>query len=77
LALQDLWSIRHIFADVYLKEWLGWATRSQLAPMMSLAKTIKQHEEGILLDRHGLHDRQQALCSTARSQTSRITLTAL
>ena len=48
LALQDLWSVRHIFADMYLKEWLGWATRSQLDPMVSVAKTIKQHEEGIL-----------------------------
>lgn len=48
LALQDLWSIRHVFADMYLKEWLGWATRSQLAPMIRVAQTIKQHEEGIL-----------------------------
>lgn len=48
LALQDLWSVRHVFADMYLKEWLGWATRSQLAPMIRVAQTIKQHEEGIL-----------------------------
>jgi transposase len=48
LALQDLWTTPHILADVYLREWIGWATRSQLMPMMSLAKTIKQHQEGIL-----------------------------
>jgi transposase len=48
LALQDLWSIRHVFADMYLREWIGWATRSQLVPMIHLAKTIKQHMEGIL-----------------------------
>ncbi|MEB3100586.1 ISL3 family transposase [Ferviditalea candida] len=48
LAMQDFWSTPHIFADVYLREWIGWATRSQFPPMVSLAKTIKQHEEGIL-----------------------------
>jgi transposase len=48
LALQDLWTTPHILADVYLREWIGWAKRSKLAPMISLAKTIKQHEEGIL-----------------------------
>lgn len=48
LAMQDFWSVPHIFADVYLREWIGWATRSQLTPMVSLAKTLKQHEEGIL-----------------------------
>jgi len=48
LALQDFWNTPHIYADVYLKEWTGWASRSQLAPMVSLAKTVKEHEEGIL-----------------------------
>lgn len=48
LAMQDLWTTKHIFADLYLREWIGWATRSQLDPMVRLAKTIKQHEEGIL-----------------------------
>lgn len=48
LAMQDFWSTPHFFAEVYLREWIGWATWSQLAPMVSLAKTIKQHEEGIL-----------------------------
>lgn len=48
LAMQDLWTTPHLLADVYLREWLGWARRSQLEPMMDLAKTVKQHEEGIL-----------------------------
>lgn len=48
LAMQDFWQTPHILADVYLREWIGWAMRSQLTPMVSLAKTIKQHEEGIL-----------------------------
>ncbi|KJD42207.1 ISL3 family transposase, partial [Paenibacillus terrae] len=48
LAMQELWTTPHVFADVYLREWLGWARRSQLGAMMDLAKTVKQHEEGIL-----------------------------
>lgn len=48
LAFQEFWTTPHIFADVFLKEWLGWATRSKLEPMIRVAKTIKQHEEGIL-----------------------------
>ncbi|WP_431086672.1 ISL3 family transposase [Paenibacillus sp. 8b26] len=48
LAMQELWTTPHVFTDVYLREWLGWARRSQLGAMMDLAKTVKQHEEGIL-----------------------------
>lgn len=48
LAIQEFWSTPHIYADIYLREWIGWAMRSQLTPMVDLAKTIKQHEEGIL-----------------------------
>ena len=48
LAMQDLWTRKHIFADLYLHEWLDWAIRSQLEPMVKLAKTVKHHEEGIL-----------------------------
>jgi transposase len=46
--MQDLWTTPHLLADVYLREWIGWARRSQLEPMIKLAKTIKTHEEGIL-----------------------------
>lgn len=48
LAMQELWTTPHIFADLLLKEWMGWARRSQLKPMVDLAKTMKRHEEGIL-----------------------------
>lgn len=48
LAIQDLWTTPHLLADVYLREWMNWAKRSQLQPMIDLAKTVKQHEEGIL-----------------------------
>jgi transposase len=48
LAMQEFWTVRHIFADMYLQEWIGWAVISQLAPIVSLAKTIKQYQEGIL-----------------------------
>ena len=48
LAMQEFWRTPHILADVYLRERIGWATRSQLQPMVDLAKTVKQHEEGIL-----------------------------
>ncbi|WHX48530.1 transposase [Paenibacillus woosongensis] len=48
LALQNFWSEPHIFADIYLGEWMSWAKRSKLEPMIKLATTIKQHEEGVL-----------------------------
>jgi transposase len=48
LAIQDLWMTPHLLADVYLREWMNWAKRSQLQPMIDLAKSVKQHEEGIL-----------------------------
>ena len=46
--MQDLWTTPHLLADVYLRQWIGWARRSQLEPMKDLAKTVKKHEEGIL-----------------------------
>lgn len=48
LAIQEFWNTPHIFADIYLQKWMSWATRSQLQPMINVAKTIKRHEEGIL-----------------------------
>lgn len=48
LAMQEFWSTPHIFADVHLNEWMSWARRSQLPSMISVAKTLKQHQEGIL-----------------------------
>ncbi|KJD44717.1 hypothetical protein QD47_15850 [Paenibacillus terrae] len=37
-----------MLSDIYLREWLGWARRSQLKPIMELSKTLKRHEEGML-----------------------------
>lgn len=48
LALQDLWAMPALLADVYLNEWIGWAVRSRLEPMINVAKSIKKHQEGIL-----------------------------
>lgn len=48
IAMQDLWSYPTIFADLYLSDWLNWAVRSQLEPMINVAKSIKAHQEGIL-----------------------------
>lgn len=35
-------------AEKRLKEWMGWAQRSRLEPFKKLARTIKQHLDGIL-----------------------------
>lgn len=48
LAMQEFWTTPHVFADLFLKEWIGWANRSRLEPMIGVAKTLKLHEEGIL-----------------------------
>jgi transposase len=48
LAMQEFWMMPRLYADMYLHQWLGWARRSQMSPIVSLAKTIKAHEEGIL-----------------------------
>lgn len=48
LALQDLWSIPQILADVYLNEWIQWTKRTRLQPMIEAAQSIKKHEDGVL-----------------------------
>jgi transposase len=48
LALQDLWTLPTLFADVYFREWYKWAVRSQLTPMIKVACSLKKHEEGII-----------------------------
>jgi Transposase len=35
-------------APAHLNAWLGWATRSRLAPFVKLACTIRRHRSGIL-----------------------------
>jgi transposase len=37
-----------LLADVYLHEWINWAVRSRLEPMVQVAQSIKNHEDGIL-----------------------------
>ncbi|MEX2104073.1 MAG: ISL3 family transposase, partial [Bacilli bacterium] len=48
LGLQDLWSVKAIFADLYFQEWYQWAIRTKIIPMIDVAKSLKRHEDGIL-----------------------------
>ena len=48
LALQELWTYPALLADLYWGSWYGWAVRSQIEPMVQVAKSLKRHEEGIL-----------------------------
>ncbi|MDC3418677.1 transposase, partial [Aquibacillus salsiterrae] len=34
--------------ELYFDEWYDWAIRSQLEPMIKLAKSLKKHKRGIL-----------------------------
>jgi transposase len=56
-----------------LLDWIAWATRSRLAPFRRVARTIKQHIEGILAYvRTGLSNaRAEALIGTVRTITKR------
>lgn len=52
--------IKETFGDIYqqlhepakamelVKEWLGWASRSKLAPFVKVARTIREHLEGVV-----------------------------
>jgi transposase len=48
LVLQELWEQPAALAGAFLKNWYQWAVRSQLAPVLKLARTIKRHWQGIL-----------------------------
>jgi transposase len=49
LNLQEIWKIQdRDEAHLFLKKWYFWLTHSRLAPMISLAKTIRNHWEGKL-----------------------------
>jgi transposase len=48
LSLQDMWTKSNLFAGFYFNEWYNWAIRSQLEPMVKVAKTLRKHEKGIL-----------------------------
>ena len=48
LSLQDLWSHRGDEADKFLKAWYFWATHSKLEPVIRVAKTVREHWDGVL-----------------------------
>jgi transposase len=48
LNFQDMWALSEQTAERFLKQWCGWALRSRLDPMRRVARTIKQHWDGVL-----------------------------
>jgi transposase len=48
LALQDVFTYDSYWAPYFLDKWHWWASHSRLDPIISLAKTIKEHRQGIL-----------------------------
>lgn len=49
LAFQDLWTCQgYEEAEAHLKAWYFWLTHSRLEPMIRVAKTIRQHWDGVL-----------------------------
>lgn len=48
LSLQNMFTKSAISSEMYFDEWYNWAIRSQLDPMIKLAKSLKRHKTGIL-----------------------------
>jgi transposase len=48
LAFQDLYTQDPEHAEYYLKRWYFWATHSRIEPLVKVARTIRQHQNGIL-----------------------------
>lgn len=49
LSLQGLWNMQDIdSANAYFKKWYFWATHSRIYPIVRVAKTLKNHWEGII-----------------------------
>lgn len=49
-SLRRLWTYKYIgAAKNYFKRWYFWATHSRLQPVSTIAKTIKQHLQNVLL----------------------------
>lgn len=48
LALQDMWTYPTIYADLYFKQWMQWAVRSQVEPMTAVARSLQRYAPGIL-----------------------------
>lgn len=67
LAMQEVWTFPHVFADIYLLELMDWATRSELQPIMELAKTVKRHEDGLT---NGLLEGINVPCTSLQTTSS-------
>ncbi len=48
LNFQDLYQQPAALAEAFLKKWYFWATHSRLEPIIEVARTIKNHWQGIL-----------------------------
>lgn len=59
LKVSRAWAIKNMFeefwtfefiqdAEAFFKDWYGWARRSRLEPIKSIAKTLKDHWEGLI-----------------------------
>lgn len=49
LSLQTFWSMEDLHsAQIYFKKWYFWATHSQLSAIVKVAKTLKEHWNGII-----------------------------
>jgi transposase len=49
LAFQEMYTAPSLdWGELILDRWYGWAIRSRLEPMKKVARTIKQHRDGIL-----------------------------
>lgn len=48
LSLQNMFTRSVMISEMYFDEWYNWAIRSQLKPMVKLAKSLKRHKDGIL-----------------------------
>ena len=47
-SFQDFYDQPPEWAGAYLKRWYFWATHSRLAPLIDVARTIREHQDGIL-----------------------------
>lgn len=48
ISLQKMWTRSIIVSEMYFNEWCDWAVRSQLEPMIKVAKSFRKHKDGIL-----------------------------
>jgi hypothetical protein len=67
-TLRELYHEPLFVVRVRLDAWLAWASRSRLQPLVKLARTIREHREGILAAiQHGLsHGRLEGLNNRIR-----------